>query len=581
MADKITFPPGEATLLGQELMLDGTDPLIMLTTHDRSRTFHLSGGLAPWPRHQDGLQLHEITTPTPEFKQLKFQGSRQDGADYRGTVYDPMQISAVLVAQGTTAKGLSRVVSEWIAANDPEQLCRLEWFTREGGLWWCDVRLAKNFIDRLQQSPRRLRKQVLSTVWDNDLAFWQSVDSVSSWAFSYQSMVDTFNYNTSAAKDLGENWPQMRYEGEGGGYWYADGKNARWRDDPDDPILTQGASVICGPYKDFETDTDMQVIDFVIDSPPEFPNGENHVWGRVNRDENGDWGGDGVRASIGWAGVTLHRFNDFTPTRMGIPHVLFPPPVMGEKFRFILGMDGDPRKFRILRGLNDHSAGVPILTHTEQGTGSALGPEHRGVAFGGRAGGALFTQASPGRVRKVAAGDNATETQEGHLSLTNIGERNGWWQMLVEGPGLFEVGNGPGSTEMIKFGPLAEGERALITTHPRYRTVVDLTSAPPDGQTLTGGQKLVEKLVKFVAAGQVPPALEWFESLFGILPDADPMYERLDGRFTRPIPGVRQPREATTSRIIVRVRNGNASSKITASLTPMRRWPEIADEAED
>ncbi|AKY02544.1 minor tail protein [Mycobacterium phage Brusacoram] len=574
--DKQTFPPGEATLLGQELMLERTDPLIMLTTADRKVTFYLSGGLAAWPRHQDGVNLVEITTPTPEFRNLRAQGARQDGGQTRDTVYDPMQIDAVFLASATTPDGLSRVVSEWIAANDPEQLCRLEWFTFEGGLWWCDVRLEKRWIDRIQQSPRRAKKQVLSTVWMNDLAFWQSVDSTCTWAFSYQTMLDTFKYDTSASKDLGENWPQYRYDGEGGGYWYANGDRAVWRDDPEDPLLTEGVSVLCGPYKDFATSTDYQVIDFVIGSFQEitFPDGaENHAWGRLNRDEDGEWAGDGIRAAVGPTSAVLHRFNDFEKTRIGLPVPLFPPPFIGEKFRLILGYQGNPRKYRLLRALTDRSAGVPVLTVTEQGTGSALGPDHRGVGFGGRAGAALITQATPASVRKVAAGDNRTETQEGFLTLTNIGERDGWPQIVFEGPGLLEIANGPGSTDMIKFGPLEDGQRVLISTHPRYRAVVDLTQGQV-GQQLDGGQKLIDTIVKLLSMGQVPPALQWFESVFGIKPPQGPLYSLLDGRFTRPIPGVRQPRDATTSRIAIRVRDGNANTKVTASVTPMRRWPE-------
>lgn len=574
--EKQTYPPGPATLLGQELMLEHTDPLIMLSTADRLLTFYLSGGLAPWPRFQDGLQLVEMTTPTPEFKHLRAQGARQDGAEVRDTVYDPMQIDAIFSAGATTAEGLSRVVSEWVAANDPEQLCRLEWFTFEAGLWWCDVRLDKRYVDRIQKSPRRMKKQVLSTVWSNDLAFWSSVDSACTWAFAYETMLDTFKYDTSAEQDLGPNWPQYRYGGDGGGYWYADGNNAAWMDDPADPTTTEGVSVLCGPYKDFATETDMQVIDFVLDSFQEitFPDGaENHAWGRLNRNPDGTWAGDGVRASVGPTSVVLHRFNGFTATRMGLPLPLFPPPFIGEKFRLLCGVDNNPRKFRVLRAVSDDAAGVPVLTHTEQGTGSAIGPTHRGIGFGGRAGAALITQATPGRVRKVAAGDNSTETQEGHLSLTNIGERDGWPQVVFEGPGLLEIANGPGATEMIKFGPLEPGQRVLISTHPRHRAIVDLTSAPV-GQKLNDGQKLLDTLVKLVSMGQVPPALQWFESVFGIKPPQGVLYSLLEGRFTRPIPGVRQPKDAQTSRIAIKVTGGNASTKVTASVTPMRRWPE-------
>lgn len=572
MTDKQTYPPGLATLLGQELMLEHTDPLIMLTTADRAMTFYLSGGLAPWPKHQDGLQLVEITTPTPEFKHLRAQGARQEGAEVRDTVYDPMQIDTVFTAGATTAEGLSRVVSDWVAANDPEQLCRLEWVTFDAGLWWCDVRLDKRYVDRIQRSPRRMKKQVLTTVWSNDLAFWCGVDSTCTWQFAYEATTDTFNYDTEADGDLGPNWP-LYYDESGGGFLYADGDQARWKDDPDDWLLTQTREVVAGPLKDFETATDNQVISIVLGGFQEwsFPDqGANDIWGRMGRNPDGTWDGSGIRLRMQGNWVKLSRFNDFSQTVLFQRPMLFPP-FYGEKWTLICGYDNNPRKFRVLR-----ASGAPVLTYTEQGTSSALGPDNRGIGFGAQAGAALITQATPASVRKISAGDNATQTQSGFLSLTNIGERDGWPQIVFEGPGTLELANGPGSTDMITFGPLEDGQRVLISTHPRHRAIVDLTSGPT-GQVLNDGQKLLDTLVKLVGMGKVPPALQWFESVFGIKPPQGVLYSLLDGRFTRPIPGVRQPSDATTSRIALKVTNGNADTKVTASVTPMRRWPEAVN----
>lgn len=557
------YPPGPATLLGQELMLDGTDPLIMLTTADRTRTFWVSGGLAPWPRYQDGLSMVEISPPTADFANLNHQGARQNGITYSDTVYDAMEFTIIAVAHATTPEGLSRVVSEWMAANTPEKLCRTEWLTPDSGLWWIDHRLAKPWPDRITNSPRRQRKQVVTTVVSADLGFWCSVDSVCVWRYTYDATLEKFTADTSADGDLGA-WPQYRYSGAGTGNWTSKGDGAYW-------VPGSGeVSVLNGPSAGFSTTSDQQVIEIEIGSF-QGPDGENHLMGRMNRDGGGQWAGDGVRAAIKNLSVELARYNNFTKTRMGYELPIFPPPFPGEKFTLICGQAGNPRRFQVLRG------GTPILTHTESGSGSVLGATHRGVGFGGRADTVLGAQGGPAKVRRFSAGDNNTESQAGHLTLTNIGEIEQYPQILFEGPGTLKIGNGPSSTEMISFGPLLEGQKVLINTHPRYRSVVDLTTEPV-GQQLNDQQKLVQTLVKLVAGGQVPPALQWFQSMFGITPPQGALYELLDGRFTRPIPGVPQPREAQTQRIPIEVVGGNASTKVTASVTPMRRWPEAVND---
>lgn len=161
----------------------------------------------------------------------------------------------------------------------------------------------------------------------------------------------------------------------------------------------------------------------------------------------------------------------------------------------------------------------------------------------------------------------------GHLLLSNMGQLPGWPSIIFTGPGSIEVGNGPGSTSMIKFGPLLTGQRVLITTLPRLRSVVDLTTTSTT-QQLDAQQQLIDTLIKLVTFNQVPPLLTWFESLFGIRPPQGVLYSLLQGRFSRPIPGVMQPWESTTSAIAVKITGGNSDSKVIASVTPRRIWPE-------
>lgn len=161
----------------------------------------------------------------------------------------------------------------------------------------------------------------------------------------------------------------------------------------------------------------------------------------------------------------------------------------------------------------------------------------------------------------------------GHIPLTNIGSEDGWARHLCYGPGTFAFGNGPSSTTTITFGPLLAGQIALITTMPRLRSIVDLTpNLPP--QSLSQIQAFIDMLIKLVTANQVPPLLQWFESLFGILSPQGPLYSLLHGRFSKPIPGVAQPSEATTSYTAVQISGGTSASKVVSALTPLRRWPE-------
>ena len=563
------YPPGETTRLGREMLLDGMIPSITYIRGDGEVRFPLQGGEAPMLGVQDGIILQSHSGMSPGFKHIDSQGAREDGTTWTDTVYEPMEIEVILEAGATTPAGLSRVVSDWVAANDPKQLGRLEYFTPEMGLWWADVRLAETWPDQIRAEPRMRQKRILTQTWRNDFAFWRTTDSTSTFGFAYESMSDTFTEDHTATQDLGPDWPQY-YVGDGGGYCTSKNGDAFWVDDPEDPFTTDGREVVNGPFKDFETATDNQVVSIVVGAIPEitFPDGaEEHIWGRMGRNPDGTWNGYGVKVQIGWGLVKLSRFNNFVETTMAIRPILFPP-FWGEKWTLVCGFGDNPRRFKVLRN------GFEVLAATESSPNSALGEDYRGVGFGMRAGAALITQATPGKIRKVSAGDNATVTQSGFCPLTNLGDQPAWPRYLCYGPGTFEFSNGPGSADMIRFGPLLEGQVVLIDTRPRWRSVVDLTPGSLPGQPLNLGQRLIDTLIKLVTFNHVPPLLQWFESLFGIRPPQGVLYSLLDGRFTRPIPGVPQPADAVTSQIGVKITNGNAVSRVVAAVTPMRRWPE-------
>lgn len=166
----------------------------------------------------------------------------------------------------------------------------------------------------------------------------------------------------------------------------------------------------------------------------------------------------------------------------------------------------------------------------------------------------------------------------GFLKLMNIGSEDGWptltcYAGTADGA-TFHFSNGPGSTTMISFGPLKAGQSALITTYPPLRGVVDLTSGTQAPQSPNFFQGLLELIVNFATNDNTPPLLQWFESLFGILPPQSALYSLLNGRMTNPIPGTEMPEWATMSPIAVSITGGNSASKIVGRIDPMRRSPE-------
>lgn len=190
----------------------------------------------------------------------------------------------------------------------------------------------------------------------------------------------------------------------------------------------------------------------------------------------------------------------------------------------------------------------------------------------------------------VAAGD----VVDGFCPLTNFGTRPAFPRFLVTGPGYFMLGNGanlfatepvgspsgyaPGvvatTPQPVVFGPLEVGQRALIVTLPRLRSVIDLSAAQP-AQQLTQFQSLISTLLNLVDNNNTPPLLEALESFFGILPPNGPMYSLLNGRFTSAsaIPGARDGYMPATAHIPVGIQAGNSDSKIVAAITPQRTWP--------
>lgn len=351
-------------------------------------------------------------------------------------------------------------------------------------------------------------------------------------------VLDTFGADTTDG--LGVNWP-LRYEGHNDAYIRAHSGAAQWIDNSG----TATQEVVNGPFKDFHTDTDNQVVSMVLGSYPEMSaqeSGANDLWARMGRNVDGSWDGNGIRLRCTPFKVTLTAFVDFAEVWTREKKLIIST-YPGDKWILAAGYTDDPRMFKVQRN------GGELLAYKELGTASMLGADYRGVGFGVRAGGASIQNATPARVRKIAAGDNADVTQSGFLARSNAGDQPAYDEYTLYGPATtFTIANGPGSTDSVEFGPLGVGEIAHIRTDPRRKAVFDYTAT-------TGAV--------------TSPAL------FGANP-SDTMYRKMKGRFTSEcaIPPKQPGMRVQTHLVAVSIVGGNADSKIMAQLTPLRRYPQ-------
>lgn len=569
----INYPP-EITPLGEDILLDGEEPMMGYRSYDGNVVFHLMGGLAPWPGVTEGVLVKDIKGLIPPWKLITQKGATQDGVTVLDALYDPIEVDFKGQAVGNTPQSTRQVVRDWFDSWDPKQTGELFWITHEMGHWWAPVRWLKSPLDNLNRATACA--QDVGMVAQADDGFWRSYDDTSSFQFVYESMVEDFNFTDT---DLGANWPLYYYEGSGTSHPYATGTQAGWSESG-----TTARAVAAGPFDGFTTDTDNQVVEITLGSVPEivYPNGAyNDIWGRMGSDGSGNWDGNGIRARIGvsqfFGWCELSRFNGFTKTVLASKSIIFRPR-RGEKFRLICGVEGDGRMFRIVRN------GIPVLSHKEVGTNSNLGPSYRGVGFGMKAGAGTSSQKSPAWVQKFSAGDNTTVAQTGFLACTNIGDQPMYKDFLCIGPGKFKIWDGPNSQSFVEFGPLAKNQVALLRSDPRDRNVYDLAtvSASPNQSENSIFTAALNGLASLANLFNVAGILGVVQSIFGIfggapapaLPQGN-LYRFLSGRFSdasaippKP-PGVAAP----SYHIKCSIDDGNADSKIIASGTPLRRWP--------
>lgn len=555
-------------------LFKGDIPDMELHAYDDSIVFYVMGGRAipDIVNAPERVELRALKGLIAPWQTVDQKGATEDGVTFIDALYDPIEVEATVVAKGRTPARTRRVVTDLIASIDAKKTSELSFYTQDLGRWWAPVRWFKTPIDAMDGI--HTNRQTLSLRLRADNGFWRTYDDVGTFGFEYTDMTDTFSTDYSGAHTLGANWPQY-YTGTGTGYCSTavpgvfNVREARWYENG-----TGVRTVVNGPYKNFSTSTDNQVVSIVLGSFPEitFPGGAyNDIWGRMSRDGSGNWTGYGIRLRVGLQGllghIELSRFNNFSKTVLR-ERILIIPPLLGEKFTLVCGYPDDPRQFVVQRN------GIEVMNVRESGTGSALGASYRGVGFGMEAGAGIISQASPAWVRKISAGDNSTIAQSGFIQRTNIGDQPMYDRHTCYGPGLFEISNGPGG-DMVQFGPLLPNQVVQLRTDPRKRGVVDITKTPPTSQELGFFAQALKDFISFATGNNVPPLLLQIESLFGIAPPQGNLYSLLNGRFTddAAIPQKSPGNLAQPYNISVSVSDGNASTRVVSAGTPLRRYP--------
>lgn len=564
------YPGGPITPHGAYHLMHDKIPQVSLLAYDGSIVFNLMGGLSINDRHAypERVEIVDIKGLIPPWRNIDQKGATQDGTTFVDALYDPTEITLTVRCRGRDNQHLREVVRDLIASLDAKRESELAWTTHAMGRWWAPVRLNKTIDESLFRIAGKTYQFDLRLRADN--AFWQSYPDIATIGYSYEGFTDSFNYTGTqgaVAGSVGANWP-VRYSGSGGGYVWANGSQAVWVDDSN--LGTQTREAVVGPYKNFSTSTDNQVVGMTLGAFQEwsFPqSAANDLWARMGRNSDGTWNGNGIRMRIENNVVTLSRFNNFAQTVMATRALLIPP-IPGEKFALVAGLEGSPRTFKVQRN------GAELMSHVEPGTASVMNSAHRGLGFGMQAGGALITQATPAGVFEITGGGpGGGSTQSGFLKRVNVGDQDYWDRYTCFGPGTFRFGNGPGSTDMVEFGPLLPNQIMQIRADPRKYGVRDLTVTPASPQELTAFQQALKDFVSFATGNNVPPLLQSIESAFGIAPPQGNPYSLLKGRFSRPIPAKSPGEPARPHYVKVEIENGNASSMVLASGTPLRRYP--------
>lgn len=566
------FPANPVLPHGAYQFIKGKTPSVRLTSFDGTVIFDIMGGgsIADKYLSPECALLDEAPKGVGgAWKAVVQQGANEDGETFLFAVNEAMETTLPLLLVGRDAAHVAQVRQALVSSVDKTKLARLRWWTQKLGYWWGDVRHARPSVGGYDIGKRRSVKYDLHLKVDG--GSWRTFDHVDEFRLPYDSMKDSFDVDYVEDKNMGPNWP-LYFSGPGGGYPYTLRGAMRWRDDTTRTFFTEPRAFVAGPYRDFVTATDNQVISIVFDSLQEFW-AANDIWGRVGKAATGQWNGYGVRARISGLWVEIAAYNNFHKTIIAQGFASIPiPPGIGDRYRLECGgldKDGNfnPRIFRVRRG------GATIFTAKDKAGVSSLGAAFRGVGAGGQAAGALVTQGTPASIREVSAGDLTNAAPTGYLTRINVGDQDMWDRYTIYGPGTFEIASGPGAKQTVKIGPLLPNQVVQLRTDGTKRRIIDLTSVPPTAAELLEYKKALDELDSYAPIKNIGPTRQANASEFGVVPPQGNLHRIIDGWFTHPIPPMSADGTVKEYRVACKITGGNPDSRIIAAGTPLRKLP--------
>lgn len=574
MTSVLRYPTNPVVPHGAYWFLNGKHPRIRLKSPDKSVVFDLMGGGAIADRINTPECVVLNQAPKGLIATWKFidqQGANEDGVTNLNAVNDAAEITLPVRVFARDGAHLRQVVRALLDSLDKKKKSELSWFTQELGFWWADVRHLRPSAAGYDVSGQK-RTTTMELHLRIDGGSWRTFDHVDEFRLPFDSMKDTFDVDYIEEKNLGPSWP-LYFQGPGGGYPYAHRGAMRWRDDPTRTFFTEPRVFVAGPYRDFSTATDNQVVSVVFGSWQEW-GASNDIWGRVGRTATGQWNGTGVRARVTGAWIEIAAFNNFHKSIIAAGFASNPfPPLPNERYRLECGgldKDGNfnPRIFRVRKG------GAVIFTAKDSKTASALGASLRGVATGGQAAGAFVTQGTPATIKEVSAGDLTSSAPTGSLVRINVGDQDMWDRYTITGPGTFEIGAGPGAKQTVKIGPLLPNQRVQLRSDAQERRIVDLTKEPPTANELLEYRKVLAELDSYAPIKNIGPTRAANASEFGVVPPQGNLHRIIDGWFTHPVPPKSPGRAAEQHLVSVKITGGNADSRVIVAGTPKRKYPQ-------
>ncbi|AVP42710.1 minor tail protein [Mycobacterium phage SchoolBus] len=563
------YPSNPITPHGAYFFLRNKKPNMTYRSYDDTMVFHLMGGMAVPDKvnSPESVQLKSLSGLIPPWQQIEQKGATQDGVTFVDALYDPLDCDMTVEVRGKTPERTAQLVRDWIAAWDAKKPGELSFFDTGGtGRWWAPVRWTRNPVDKLLGG--NFTSQTFTWPFKSHDAFWRSYDNVDEFRFTYVDVEDDFT-------DL-DNWI-LEYSGDGNGEMIAAPQRTGlladifgegdWAATWDLGTTGEGRTVVA-QRDGFATTTNRQIAYIRIGSIPAWSPWDEaavDIWVRM---DDGTPGENGIRLRLKAFSAELAYFVDGDKTVLRKVPII--PPLPGETWCVVAGVGDSDRTFRVLRGSQGLSE---VFTVKENGTGSLLGEDYRGMGFGMESGTGAFVELPPATVRRFWGGDNATQTQSGMLRRVNVGDQPMWDRYTLHGPGTFYIAAGPGSTDMVKFGPLERGQVVQLRSDPRKRGVVDLTSVAPSPQQLKWWQEALKDFISFASGNNASPLEETILSKFGIKPPQGNLYSLLEGRFAKPIPPKPAAGPVKPYSVLVKVENGDADTRVVAAGTPLRRWP--------